>query len=137
MSRWYNNAGAPDIVYVARLGDSVAYRDLPNDLKTDLIAQYFGAIPDSVLAGGVVVCGSVGEVANDPTMAEAFDVRSSERRQLTPDEYNNQKHVVWVDIAQNGPDQLRQRMAWALAQIVTTVSLRWHANCILVFGFES
>jgi len=33
----------------------------------------------------------------------------------------NQKHVVWSEIALNGEDQLRQRMAWALCQIVTTV----------------
>lgn len=122
MSRWYNNAEAPDIVYVARLGDPVAYRDLPNDLKTDPVAQYFGAVPDSVLAGGVVVCGSVGEVSNDPTMYESFDVRSDQRATFDTDDYDNQKHVVWVEIAQSGKDQLRQRMAWALAQILTTVS---------------
>lgn len=34
---------------------------------------------------------------------------------------DNQKHVVWSEIALNGEDQLRQRMAWALCQIVTTV----------------
>ena len=28
---------------------------------------------------------------------------------------------MWTEIALEGEDQLRQRMAWALAQIVTTV----------------
>ena len=123
MSRWYNNAEAPDIVYVARLGDSIAWRDLPNDLKTDEAAQYFGAVPVSVADGGVVVCGSIGEVANDPSLPETFEVRSDEATTtFSSDDLNNQKQVVWAEIAQNGADQLRQRMAWALAQIVTTVS---------------
>ena len=34
---------------------------------------------------------------------------------------NNQKQVIWTEIALFGDDQLRQRFAWALAQIVTTV----------------
>jgi len=121
MSRWYNNANPPDIVYVTRLGDSVAYRDLPNDLKTDAVAQYFGATPESVTEGGVIVCGSIGEVSNEPALNEVFDVRSNEQATTSSDNFNNQKSVVWTEIALNGQDQLRQRMAWALAQIVTTV----------------
>lgn len=34
---------------------------------------------------------------------------------------NNQKRTVWTEIAMNSNDQLRQRMAWALAQIITVV----------------
>ncbi|KAL7537288.1 hypothetical protein ACHAXR_008774, partial [Thalassiosira sp. AJA248-18] len=122
MSRWYNNVGIPNIVYVSKLGDSIAYRDLPNDLKTDSIAEYFGATPvQNVIDGGIIVCGSIGEVGNDPTLEETFDVRSNEFTTSSPFEQNNQKQVVWTEIAIYKEDQLRQRMAWALAQIVTTV----------------
>jgi hypothetical protein len=121
MSRWYNNAAPPDIVYVTRLGDDIAYRDLPNDLKTDAIAQNFGATPQSVTEGGVIVCGSIGEVSNDPSEPETFDVESDEEGILGSDDYNNQKAVVWTQVSLYGEDQSRQRMAWALAQIVTTV----------------
>lgn len=121
MDRWRNRAKEPNVVLVGRLGDEIAYRDLPNDLKTDVVAQYFGATPQTVLEGGVVVCGSIGEVANDPSLTEVFDVRSEEHTTLSSSQYNNQKSVVWTEIALSGVDQLRQRMAWALAQIVTTV----------------
>ena len=145
MSRWYNKAAAPDITLVARLGDSIAYRDLPNDLKTNAIAEYFGATPTRLTEGGKcqcladtwlscihfvrelitvahftlhfhsilgqVVCGSIGEVANDPSMREVFDVRSNEHTTLGTEDYENQKHVVWTEIGLSGEDQLRQRMA--------------------------
>jgi len=121
MSRWINKAKEPNAVYVARLGDSVAYRDLPNDLKTDVIAQAFGATPRSITDGGIVICGSMGEVSNDPTLTEVFDVRSNEHTTSSSDSYNNQKQVVWAEVALYSADQLRQRMAWALSQVVTTV----------------
>jgi uncharacterized protein (DUF1501 family) len=121
MSRWSTRAGGSYIEYVARLGDSIAYRDLPNDLKTDGIAQYFGAVSETVTSGGVVVCGSIGEVANDPSSGEHFDVRSNEHTTTDSTTQNNQKQVVWTEVALTSNDQLRQRMAWALSQIVTTV----------------
>ena len=80
----------------------------------------------SQLAGEVlfplVVCGSIGEVANDPALPEHFDVRGEAENQDS-EFYNNQKQVVWTEVALYGNDQLRQRMAWALAQILTTVPL--------------
>ena len=121
MSRWYNRAAPPDVVYVARLGDSIPFRDLSNELKTDAIAQYFGAVPQSLIDGGVIVCGSTGEVSNDPALPETFDVRSNEHTTSSSDLFNNQKQVVWTEVALYGDDQLRQRLAWALAQVVTTV----------------
>lgn len=61
----------------------------------------------------VLVCGSPNEVANDPlaqnTFAPLGDVRTP-----TP----NQKRNVWAAIALQSDDQLRQRVAWALSQIL-------------------
>ena len=39
MNRWVTRAKEPDIVKVARLGDNIAYRDLPSELKTDAVAE--------------------------------------------------------------------------------------------------
>jgi len=83
--------------------------------------RYFGATPISVADGGVVICGSLGEVSNDPSFTEVFDVGSNEFTISSSDTLNNQKSVIWTEVALYGDDQLRQRMAWALAQIITTV----------------
>ena len=120
MDRWESNKNTPNVEYISRLGEEIAYRDLPSDLKTADVADYFGATPKPV-EGGIIVCGSHGEVSNDPTLTEHFDVRSDEHTTQSEDFYNNQKSVVWTEVAQTAADQLRQRMAWALAQIVTTV----------------
>lgn len=91
-------------------------------LSTDpLVCSANQAVPQDVTQGGVIVCGSRGEVSNDPALPETFDVRSNGQPSTSTDQLNNQKRIVWADIALNGDDQLRQRMAWALAQVVTTV----------------
>ena len=107
ISQWYNRAAPPYVVYVARLGDSIAFRDLPNDLKTDGVAAHFGAVPTSVSEGGIVVCGSIGEVANDPSLAETFDLSSNELSATGNDEFNSQKHVVWTEVALTVKDHVR------------------------------
>ena len=68
-----------------------------------------------------MVCGSVGEVSNNPALPETFDVRSNKQSVSNRDHLNNQKQVVWTETALYANDQLRQRMAWALAQVLTTV----------------
>ena len=109
------------ITYVARLGDDVAYTDLPIDLKSSSIEQYFGA-QVSVPEGGTVVCGSIGEVANDPALKEVFDISSSGRvRRTGMAEPDNQKQVVWTEVSLSAKDQLRQRMAHALTSIIPIV----------------
>ena len=57
----------------------------------------------------------MGEVSNDPRLTEKFDVRSNELTVTGSDALNNQKKVVWTEIALYGNDQLRQRMAWAVS----------------------
>jgi hypothetical protein len=77
--------------------------------------RYFGADPRSVTDAGVVVCGSMGEVSNDPSLTEVFDFRSNENTVSSQDALNNQKRVVWTEVALSSNDQLRQRMAWAVS----------------------
>ena len=91
-------------------------------LTTDpMVCSANQAVPQSVIHGGVIVCGSRGEVSNNPALPGTFDVRSNRQSSSSSDQLHNQKQVVWAEIALNGHDQLRQRMAWALAQVVTTV----------------
>ena len=66
MNRWYAKATPPNIVYVSRLGDDLPYRDLPSSMKTNAIAEYFGALPETVFDGGIVTCGSPGEETSFP-----------------------------------------------------------------------
>ena len=61
-----------------------------------------------------VVCGSPGEVANDPLKANTFVFPYQENVESP----QTQKKDVWNMIALNKEDQLRQRMAWALSQIL-------------------
>jgi hypothetical protein len=69
---------------------------------------------------GVVVCGSRGEVGNSPNlpasktnMFRLFESASS----VYFNGFGRQKENVWSMIALDAPDQLRQRVAWALSQI--------------------
>ena len=94
MSRWYNRAAPPNVIYVGgRFGDAVAYRDIPNELKLPAVADFFGATTEITTDSGVVICGSLGEVANDPTLREIFDVRSNELRITSVDMYHYRKYV--------------------------------------------
>ena len=61
-----------------------------------------------------MVCGSPGEVANDPLKTNTFVYPHSFNFETPP----KQKKDVWNMIALNEEDQLRQRMAWALSQIL-------------------
>lgn len=63
-----------------------------------------------------VVCGSPGEVANDPIYGDHwFNVSihiDDPHREL-----DRQRETVWSTLAVTAPDQLRQRVAWALFQM--------------------
>lgn len=130
MSRWDNNKGPPNIVYVAKFGNSIAYRDLPNSMKTDSTAKAFGAATESIEGAGTIVCGSHGEVANDKSLREVFDFRSNEILITSVSTMDNQRAVVWYEQAVWAPDQFRQRQAWALSQLFTIVP-----NNIDVFAY--
>jgi len=99
---------------------TIHYLNLQCVLSTDASACYDNDIPNH--EGGTVVCGSTGEVANDPTLRHQFDVKSDESiTTISGSILENQKNLIWSEIALNSNDQLRQRMAWTLCQIVTIV----------------
>ena len=72
----------------------------------------------------VVVCGSPYEVANKHKIDSGtlgrggFDLLTQYNRTLPQERLTGQRETVWLEIALKGEDQLRQRMAWALSQII-------------------
>ena len=75
-------------------------------------------------SGKVLVCGSPGEVANrfDPDKGwrrkGGFALFPNANETERPYVYAQQRHSVWANIALYSRDQLRQRMAYALSQIM-------------------
>lgn len=75
---------------------------------------------------GVVVCGSTGEIANDVTLGikNGFDVSGGgcNKKGLCTSIFHGRdvtrKHTVWANHALYDEGQLRQRVAWALYQII-------------------
>ena len=65
----------------------------------------------------VVVCGSDQEVANNPSGSSIFQFKESTDIKGNAD-FASQKKSVWTMIAMNSNDQLRQKVAWALSQIL-------------------
>ena len=65
----------------------------------------------------VVVCGSRNEVGNGVNRESIFNFAESAETKSNA-QYANQKKNVWSMIALGSPDQLRQRVAWALSQIL-------------------
>lgn len=112
MDRWENNKKLFD--YVGRFGNSLEYFDLPSKLRTKAIADTLYNTSGSV--DTVVVCGSPGEVSNDPTFNQVFNF--VDQGYKASEALDNQKKNVWNTIALSAPDQLLQRMSWALSQIL-------------------
>jgi hypothetical protein len=75
---------------------------------------------DKVKEGdAVVVCGSPGEVGNGDFKQNAFRFRGlSNFLTKSVEDHKTQKSNVWSMVALESSDQLRQRMAWALSQIL-------------------
>jgi len=93
--------------------------DLPNEMRTDEVAEHFGDAPGST-GSAVVTCGSPGEVANDPTLGHYF-VPVHEKG--TDWGLREQKGDVFFNVVLNAQDQLRQRVAFALSQILVVVDV--------------
>ena len=73
----------------------------------------------------VVICGSVGEIANELSFGttNGYDIKSETAKANNKDiylqgEFMEYKHTVWANLALYDEGQLRQRVAWALYQII-------------------
>lgn len=119
MANWENNWHK--FTYIGRFGDSLLLDDLPTNLRTAAVTNYFDDTSDADDSQMLVtVCGSPGEVGNNRDEGFQFDV-SGGYRTVEWNRSRNRKYV-WIMLALQGADQLRQRVAWALAQILVVVT---------------
>jgi uncharacterized protein (DUF1501 family)/uncharacterized protein (DUF1800 family) len=116
ITRWDENYRK--FVYVGRFGDSLRLVDLPNELRRDKVLSYFGA-SNQINGNGVIVCGSPGETANNQSNGAIFDVETGSEN--PPYDIGDNRKFVWIMQAIGAKDQFRQRVAWALAQILVVV----------------
>jgi hypothetical protein len=118
MNRWYSNTGTA-VLEIGRFGDSIAFKDLSEVLKRDvlLILGLLSNSDDS--SRGTVVCGSPGEVGNNFPSVDTFDetdrngaLQLNNNNGFLQERYHRQRKQVWTEVALKAPDQLRQRVAW-------------------------
>lgn len=114
---------------LGRYGDVVVFNDLPEVTKTSEMAAYLNAAV-SRADGTMEVCGSPGETANEPSLGRQFFMggnSNSAQGSLNVDypwsSYRNGMKITWLNANLEAPDQLRQRMAWALSQIYVVSSI--------------
>ena len=116
-----------DLVYVGRFGDFIEFQNLDPDLQTLPMAKALG-VKSTESTVAFDACGSRAEVSNNPLRGNTLffnDVHckefKKERMSLELDfpygDLERGKDYVYTNIVLKSPDQLRQRIAWALSQI--------------------
>jgi hypothetical protein len=128
MIRWVENR--KKLTLIGRFGDEVDFSLLPTSLQSESMAKELGAelgAGDASRAYGES-CGSPNEVAGQPVLGARFlmaqntfdDVNGSDDEFKLDDRLARYRTTtsVWTMIGMYGKDQLRQRMAWALSQIL-------------------
>ena len=133
VSRWESHKHL--FTLLGRSGDSIKFQDLPPHLKLESVLEEFDTHNDTDSNGdhdsnlrnvaGVLVCGSPGEIKNDHSLGytEYYLRFRFEENDLPDSLLNLQKQEVWSTIVTKSPDQLRQRMAWALSQLFAISSV--------------
>lgn len=112
MSNWNNNWHK--FPYIGRFGDTVKLGDLPTDLRSAEIIDFFQSAEDDT-SSAAIVCGSPGEVSG--LKGETFQYQAGNGFETTRWDKGNNRKYVWTMVAMGAPDQLRQRVAWALSQV--------------------
>ena len=135
MDRFYTaRASTGGLPVLGRWGESVDFVELPAAVQTAAMAEYFGAIV-SEGEEQVEACGSPGETGNVAALGHRYKAWISEtddgsRGLDAAYTSENGKSMVHTMLALNAPDQLRQRVAWALSQtwVVGEVGLQSYAS---------
>jgi hypothetical protein len=127
MLRWVQNN--EKLTYIGRFNDKADFSSLPTNLQTEAMATHLGA-PNSTQTFGEW-CGSPNEVANQPELGHRHMMGLSTYDDLYEngllDSKSNDyfaKTSPWTMIAMYGKDQLRQRVAWALSQVLVVSSVQ-------------
>ena len=113
MANWNNNW--QNFTYVGRFGDQLMLNDLPPNLRSVDVTNFFDNPDREIDDSQVLVCGSPGEVSSSKSQGFLFD-SESDYSTVGWSRSDNRKHV-WIMHALNSQDQLRQRVAWALSQV--------------------
>jgi len=125
-SRWITGVKNGKMVHLGNLGDTIDYANLRAEAQDIPTATALGSAPEASVPGGIEACGSPNEVSQDPTYGYRYNYNAaifSESyahwklldQAMSP---GQSKTSVWTNIALYRDDQLRQRVAWALSQIL-------------------
>ena len=85
IERW--NTHSVHFSKLGRFGDKIHFVDLPNELRTEEVKDYFGD-SESLGGYGTMICGSPNEGFNDPSLGYQFDVETG---QSTASDLRNQR----------------------------------------------
>ena len=122
MTRWKDRK--KHFSFVGRLGDAVTFQSLPVEMQTLPLANYVGAV-QTAPEGGFEACGSRAEYENQPSFGHHYpfsskfnDLRNIYEEMDYPCNQRDAKSNIWVNVVLNSDDQLRQRVAWSLSQLI-------------------
>ncbi len=133
MQRWYQAKDNGFLQLIGRYGDKISIQDLPDYLSggyTESLSSLFHPF-----TGGqnTLVCGSPGESSaasdtqnsgmNPSVKISSFEIAQSDVYEPVSFEqvrrdFEHSKKDIWLSIALWSEDQVRQRMAWALSQLL-------------------
>ncbi len=126
MTRWADRRGY--IPAVGRYGDSVDFQNLNIELQTEEIAAIVGALRVNSDKDGFEACGSPGEVSTSPELGYHYSVSNwnntaaiTEALEWPLPAYNDHRFVL-ENVHLKAYDQLRQRVAWSLSNIIVIAS---------------
>lgn len=124
MSRWADLSDSKkNAAWVGRLGDTVDFRSLGVDLQTADMASFAGATAYREAGVDLDACGSPGEASNEPSLGHRYHFENGATARLDDLDHtypvNDVNEMLWTNVVLTAPDQLRQRVAWALSQIFT------------------
>ena len=130
----YSYASTARINQGARYGDSIILDQFADQMKLNTERHMLEAMAKDLAkitlankvqsnrGGGTLVCGGPNEVAPDPTLDDYFDVINSDLDCIgcmdSYGDYSKQKATVWAMNVMEGEDQLCQRTAWSLYELL-------------------
>ncbi|KAL7501904.1 hypothetical protein ACHAXN_000111, partial [Cyclotella atomus] len=121
---WHDNRGRFESDIVGSFGDRIAFNTFPSSAKSDAVILALGGSIVADSSAVIEVCGSKGEVANDPSLGHQYLFQkygdADEEDPSTLDQDHDRfvaNNLVFNTVSVNAKDQLRHRVAWALSSI--------------------
>ncbi len=133
MSRWYEAKDNNFLQFIGRYGDKVSIQDLPDYLAKGYTESLSSLFRPFTSGPNTLVCGSPGESSStgdtlnsgmkSSTKISSFEIAQSDIYEpvsfvQTRRNFEESKKDIWLSIALWSEDQVRQRMAWALSQLL-------------------